>query len=115
MKPHVTYFIINRPFLRINIKQLKNGDYSIVYLTIVLLIKQFRRYFLTFLLIPLVEAVSEFFFNYINYITFYNYILLNFQVFILKYHIRAFLIRKKCQTNKLDLVFLEQFAKYVIF
>jgi len=62
MKPHGTYFIINRSFLRISIKQLKNGDYNFVYLTIVLLIKQFRRYFLTFLLIPLVEAVSEFFF-----------------------------------------------------
>jgi len=63
MKPHETFFFrINRSFLRINIKQLKNGDYNFVYLTIVLLIKQFRRYFLTFLLIPLVEAVSEFFF-----------------------------------------------------
>jgi len=62
MKPHGTYFIINRSFLRISIKQLKNGDYNFVYLTIVLLIKQFRRYFLTFLLIPLVEAVSDFFF-----------------------------------------------------
>jgi len=40
MKPHGTYFIINRSFLRISIKQLKNGDYNFVYLTIVLLIKQ---------------------------------------------------------------------------